>query len=248
MWYTTTMGEELVPKPKKLVGRQALSKEKKDMLLESAALAYVQMEHGDYKYPPGVRKGFKDDEGVPTPNTVEVMRRAGYGKGSQHHFSEYLEPNGDFWKLVELYRLRYTDPMFAKERENSLFKEVGNESLRHLYERVRYEGHKMSTENHIRIVKLILDAGITFSKLQKGESKADKLLRSIQDPDKRSELLEGYKNKLQQELRAIEHMGDTEVQDMPVSGSGMGVRDEGEWGDEDVSGDLVQDSEHIQES
>lgn len=242
------MGEELVPKPKAKTGRGALPAEKKQMLLESAALAYVQMEHNDYKFPKGVSHGNRNPDGGWFPNHREVMRRAGYGPGSEHHFEDYLAPNNEFWRLVELYRIRYTDPMFAKEKENSLFAEVGNESLRHLYERVHYQGHTMTTKEHIDIVKVMLAAGITFIKMDKAESKADKLLNSIQDPKKREAVLDGYKKKLKEELTALEQIGDSPVLDMPVSSSGTGSSDEEEWEDAVTDGDVVSASQHLQEA
>lgn len=197
-----------IPKPprRRKGGTKETQKERKKQGIEAAAIAYVQMENGEYRYAPSVPRNFNPD-GSPSPNKREVMRRAGYAPGSADHFDEYLGNNERFWELVELHRLRRTDPMFRKENEDSLWSEVGNEALRNLYERVFYYPHELTVEQHVRIVKLILDAGITLQKMgKKSDSKADKLLSSIDDPEKRNKILGGYKKKLEEELKNLESL------------------------------------------
>ena len=92
------------------------NREKREMGVESAAIAYVQMENGEYKYSDGARKQ-KNEDGSPDINGRELMRRAGYSPGSLDHFPDYLATDEHFWELVELHRIRRTDPMFRKEQE-----------------------------------------------------------------------------------------------------------------------------------
>ena len=154
---------ENFPKPAKLPrGRKTQAKEAKKLQgREAAAIAYVQMKHGEYRYPEGAYR-LKDEDGNPDINKRELMRRAGYSPGSLDHFDDYLAADDRFWELVELHELRRTDPMFRREQENQLWQALGGEALRNLYEALYYFPHSLSTEQHIKIVKLILDAGITL--------------------------------------------------------------------------------------
>lgn len=204
------MGANLIPaddfpKPvRRPKGRNtAIKRELKKQGLEAAAIAYVQMENGDYKYAAGVYRQFKED-GSPDINQREVMRRAGYAPGSIDHFDDYLATSGEFWDLVELQRLRRTDPNFRKANESMLWLEIGSESLKYLYERVKYSPHSMSVTDHIKVLTTILDAGISFQKRGKEEnSKAASLLGDIEDVEKRDKLLGDYEKSLATELEAI---------------------------------------------
>lgn len=192
-----------LPVPRKKT-RHSLSAEKKMMGVEAAAIAAVQMENDEYKYSDGARRQ-KTKDGKPDWNRYELMRRAGYAKGSVYHFDEMLGSNEDFHRLVELHRLRRTDPMFRKDKEHLLWVEIGNEALRNLYEKLFYYPHTLSTEQLIKIVKLILDAGIAQQKI--GDNKEDRiegLLSSISDPNKRERVIEGYKNKLTRKMKEAE--------------------------------------------
>jgi len=184
--------------------RKSKSVELKQQGLESAAIAYVQMKNGDYKYGENVRRQW-DEEGNPEINKQELMRRAGYAPGSLDHFDTYLGTQDRFWELVELHEMRRTDPMFRKEQENQIWTTIGNEALKNLYERVFYAPHSLSTEQHIKILKIILDAGISLNKLgSKEQSKSKGLLDGIQDEGKRASLLKGYANSLRTELEDVE--------------------------------------------
>jgi hypothetical protein len=202
------MGNEIdttYPKPPgRPRGRaKGLKAEKKLQGVEAAAIAYIQMENGEYRYPEGARRQYNED-GTPRPNERELLRRAGYGPGSLTHI-EYLYDQDEFWQFVELHRLRRTDPMFRRDKQNQLWAEIGNEALRNLYETVFYYPHSLSPEQHIKIVKLVLDAGISMNKIGKGEeSKTDKLMESIEDDEKRKKILQGYKKNLEKELEEIE--------------------------------------------
>lgn len=193
------------PKPlARPVGRPTKKNREKVLQgMEAAAIAYVQMENGEYRYPPGGMRQYDDDHN-PIPNKRELMRRAGYSPGSLDHFDDYLGNQDNFWELVELHRLRRTDPMFRREQESQLWQALGGEALRNLYEKLFYYPHSLTTEQHIKIVKLILDAGITLQKLG-GEkpNKAADLMKTI-DEDKRAGIMKGYKEKLLKDLAEVE--------------------------------------------
>lgn len=212
MWYNADMaktdvairddGLPSVSRPKSR--RKSKSAELKQQGIESAAIAYVQMKNGDYRYGENVRRQW-DGEGNPEINKKELMRRAGYAPGSLDHFDEYLGVQDRFWELVELHEMRRTDPMFRKEQENQVWEVIGQEALRNLYERIFYAPHSLSTEQHLKILKLILDAGISMNKLgSKEQSKSKGLLDGIQDEGKRASLLKGYATSLRTELADIE--------------------------------------------
>lgn len=193
------------PKPsKRSRGRATQQKEAKKLQgTEAAAIAYVQMKHNEYRYAEGTNRKRLGD-GTPDINKREVMRRAGYAPGSLDHFDEYLATDEKFWELVELHELRRTDPMFRREQENQLWQALGGEALRNLYEALYYFPHSLSVEQHIKIVKLILDAGITLQKLggDKPNKTAD-LLNTI-DEEKRAEVMKGFKEKLLKDLEEVE--------------------------------------------
>lgn len=193
------------PKPaKRPMGRGTATKnEKKLQGLEAAAIAYVQMENGEYRYPEGANR-LSDEDGNPQPNKRELMRRAGYGPGSLDHFDDYVATNDRFWELVELHRLRRTDPMFRREQENQLWTALGGEALRNIYETLFYYPHSLTTEQHIKIVKLILDAGITLQKLGGDKpNRTAELLGSMEDED-RERIMKDYKQKLLKDLEEVE--------------------------------------------
>jgi hypothetical protein len=183
----------------------AKKKEMKKAGVEAAAIAYVQMMNSEYRYSDGSKRVY-DENGDQTFNKRELMRRAGYQPGSLDHFDDYLATNSEFWELVELHTIRRTDPMFRREQESLLWQALGGEALRNLYERLFYSPHTLSTEQHIKIVKLILDAGITLQKLGVDNvSKTDNLLSTL-DPETRSKAMKGYEEKLRKELEEIESL------------------------------------------
>ena len=169
-----------------------------------AAAAYVAMEADEWVYGPGTRKQH-DKDGNIVPNKAECMRRAGYRGQSIEMFEKRLGIDEYFWEMVELYRVRRTDPLFRRDFEHKLWKEVGGEALRSLYERVKYYPHSLSTEQLLKMVKVVLDAGITLSKLgEEPEIKSDKLLESISDPIARQKALDGYRDSLEREKARID--------------------------------------------
>jgi len=194
------------PSPaKRPVGKPtALKREKKRVGTEMAAAAYVAMEADEWVYGPGTRKQH-DKDGNIVPNKAECMRRAGYRGQSVEMFEKRLGVDDYFWEQVELYRIRRTDPLFRRDFEHHLWREVGGEALRSLYERVKYYPHSLSTEQLLKMVKVVLDAGITLSKMgEEPDVKSDKLLESVQDPVTRQKLMDDYRASLEREHDRID--------------------------------------------
>lgn len=200
------MTSEDFPVPsKRPVGKPtALKREKKKVSTEMAAAAYVAMENDEWVYSPGTRKQH-DADGNVIPNKAECMRRAGYRGQSIEMFDKRLGVDDYFWEQVELYRIRRSDPLFRRDQEHFLWREVGGEALRSLYERVRYYPHSLSTEQLLKMVKVVLDAGISLSKMgEEPDIKSDKLLESVQDPAARQKLMDDYRASLERERDRID--------------------------------------------
>lgn len=197
--------------PKKATSKAGIARAKRTEItrqsMEIAAIAYVQMENGVYKYPENARCR-KDEDGNKTINKRELMRRAGYSAGSLDMFDEYLGQKKPFWDLVELHRIRFTDPHFRVEQEHLLWRDVGGEAMRNLYERIFYTPHSMSTAELIKIVEMVIKAGISFQKLGKEEeNKADRLMATL-DPAVRERALNEYKKSLEKELKGVEALAN----------------------------------------
>lgn len=183
--------------------KKSVLKEKRLQGWEAAAIAYVQMENGEYKYPDGARKRFDEDRHQ-TINKFELMRRAGYSKGSENKFDDYMGYEGsEFWELVEYHRIRKTDPYFRRDQQDKLWQEIGNESLKTIYEQVKYSPHTLTLDQHVKVVKLIIDAGVAFQKMGGSQpNRAGELLDSLPE-DKREKIMLGYKEKLEKDLEDI---------------------------------------------
>lgn len=180
-------------------------REKQKMLLEAAAIAYVQMENGEWR-PSGDSRRCFDEDGNPTPNTRELMRIAGYAKGSWDMFHKYLEPQEEFWKLVELYRMRRNDPMFSANREKDIWSEIGNRSLEYIYETVTYAPHSISLDQHLKVVNTVVSAIGTLGKADSSSTtKTASLLRNLPE-EKRAKVLKDYKSNLSKELEELENL------------------------------------------
>jgi hypothetical protein len=192
--------------PKSKYGRyRTRKKEVQGMLLEAAASAYVLMENGEYKFPEGYKRQFDADHN-PVPHKSELMRLAGYAKGSWDHFDQYLGSQDKFWELVELYRVRRNDPLFRKDRQADLWAEVGNESLRHLYEVVKYYPHSLSITDHIKVIDLILKAGVQMQKVGGSTENKTAELLELAGKDKRDKLLTDYEKSIQKELDEVQRL------------------------------------------
>ena len=191
------------PTPAPRSPKRALRQEITLQGIEMAAIAYVRMKHGDYKFGAGT---YKNKESRGNINKSELMRLAGYSRGSWEMFDDYLAEKPEFWRLVELHEIRYTDPHFRKDYENQLWSDVGGEAMRNLYERVFYTPHSMPTAELIKIVQLILQAGITMNKLgEKKDSRTDKLMEKL-SPDQRARVVKERKAKLEKELKEVERL------------------------------------------
>ena len=178
------------------------NKERKAMGIEMAAMAYVAMENGEYVYAIGTRQPRKDSpERI---NKSELMRLAGYAPSCWDQWSRVLEKHEDFWHLVELYRIRRTDPMFRKEQEHMLLgKVLRNLSLR-FYEISEYAPHMLSIRDTVMGMKAIVDMGYTVSKTDgEGSSRANKLLDSLPKMQ-REQAIKGLKEKLKSDLADVE--------------------------------------------
>lgn len=202
---TNTLEGLKPPAPPKLKrGRGAWKGEQKKIGLEMAAAAYVQMEHGVYRYPPNSRRGNKDEDGKFGINKSEVLRRAGYSEKTAPEWERYIGDNQDFWDLVELYRLRFSDPNFDKGKEHLLWAEIGNEALKNLYERVTYYPHTMPTGDLIKIANLAIDAGLVpVTSKDDIQSRAQGLMESLSEDD-RTKALEGYRKKLERDMKNLD--------------------------------------------
>ncbi len=175
------------------------------MSLEMAAIAFVQMENGEYKYPEGSHRGNRNEDGTRSINKRELMRRAGYGAGSVDHYDDYLATQEEFWQLVELYRIRRTDPMFRQENADRLWTAIGETNSQLLYERLLYYPHTISVTDQVKIMQVMISGG---KLLQKGSeanntAKVDKLLGKL-DPVARERAMRGWENRLKSELTKVE--------------------------------------------
>lgn len=200
------MGEELegrvIPKsPRRKRGPHG--KQAKAIGNEMAAMAYVAMENGDYIYGSNGRRVF-DKDGNEVPNTRELMRLAGYTEGSWNHFPETLGKSKEFWQLVELYRIRRTDPMFKKEKEHLLLGKILGNLARQFYETAEYAPHSLTIRDIISGMKAIVDLGY---KVQENDpvkqSRVNKLLEGM--PEGQREIaIRGLKDKAESDLKALE--------------------------------------------
>ena len=176
------------------------NKERKAMGIEMAAMAYVAMENGEYVYAPGTRR--PPDK----INKSELMRLAGYAPSCWDQWSRVLEKHEDFWHLVELYRIRRTDPMFRKEQEHMLLGKVMRNLSLQFYEITEYAPHTLTIRDIINAMKAIVDMGYTVSK-QDGvlDNRTNKLLDSLPE-DQRRQAIEGLKDKAKSDLATIESL------------------------------------------
>jgi len=200
------MGDELdgavFPKAKR-VGCGPKNSPRRMMGLEMAAMAYVAMENGDYRFPEGTHRPDKDGDGV---LKSELMRLAGYSKGSYDQYTRTLGLNEDFLALIELYRIRRTDPMFRKEQEHMLLGKVMRNLSLQFYEITEYAPHTLTIRDIIGAMKAIVDMGYTVSKSEGVlDNRTNKLLDSLPE-DQRKQAIEGLKSKAKQDLAAIESL------------------------------------------
>jgi hypothetical protein len=200
------MGEELdgrvVPKPARRK-RGPSGPDAKARGDEMAAMAYVAMENGDYIYGAHARRQY-DEDGNEVPNTRELMRLAGYTEGSWDHFPTTLGKRKEFWQLVELYRLRRTDPMFKKEQEHLLLGKILGNLTRMFYETAEYAPHTLSVRDIISGMKTIVDLGYKVQEHDPVQaSRVNKLLEGMPEAQ-REVAIRGLKEKAEADLKALE--------------------------------------------
>jgi len=202
------MAEDLegmaIPKaPRRFKGVRNLKGEEAKLIGdEMAAMAYVAMELGSYVYPKGMNR---PTEGR-TVNTRELMRVAGYSYGTWDDFDKLLGSRRNFWQLVELYRLRRTDPMFRTEQRNRIIGDIFNKLTDHFYERVTYYGHTLSTRDILQGMKTIVDVGYRVSEVSaEKESRSNKLLEKM-SAEQRAAAISGLKARAVSEIEALESL------------------------------------------
>ena len=203
------MGEQLegmaIPKaPKRNRGSSGAAA--KAIGNELAALAYVAMENGDYVYPPGVHRPAKSDpEQV---NRGELMRLAGYNLKEEggREFARSLGTRREFWQLVELYRLRRTDPMFRKDFKNHLIGAIAEKLSDEIAETIFYYPHSISFREKIMALKTIVDLGYRVAPDgDKKDNRASRLLDAMPE-DQRQQAIAGLKAKAEADIVALESL------------------------------------------
>jgi hypothetical protein len=188
--------------PQRKPHRHNISRESRALGNELAAIAYVAMENGDYVYNDPRHHPHK---GSPI-NKSELMRLAGYSKGSIGQWDKTLgrPENKEFWQLVELYRLRRTDPMFRKEEQKNIIGALVAKLTHELYEAIAYYPHTIPFKDKLAALKTIVDLGYRVSTPDAdSESRAGKLLESL-SPEQRKKAISGLKNKLSDDLADVE--------------------------------------------
>lgn len=203
------MGEELegaaFPKAPRRT-HKPLSKEKRLIGLEMAAMAYVAMENGDYVYPKGLSHPDKSD-----PKQIhrgELLRIAGYNmkQPAGREFARCIEDNEDFQQFLALHRLRRTDPMFRKTQENMLLSNIIGDAMRLIAERLHYYPHSVTTKEAVDVISRLLAAqGRVNPEKPAADDRASKLLDSL-PAEQRKVALEGLKAKARADLASIESL------------------------------------------
>ena len=203
------MSEELasvtIPKaPTRKRTRSGSAEAKRSIGIEIAALAYVAMENGDYVFPPGINRPSKAMNGI---HQGELMRLAGYRLAKTHdigrEFPRTLGNKREFWQLVELFRIRRTDPMFRKEQENMLLGNILGDAMRLIAERLRYYPHQISTREAIDIVSKLIGAQVATSRTPVADDRASRLLDSLPEEQRRA-AIDGLKDKAKNDLAKVE--------------------------------------------
>ena len=190
------------PKPAQRTrgGAKNTRTEAKKIGIEMGAMAYVMMENGLYKFSDGANKPHSPS----TVNKAEVMRRAGYSENSLHAFDRLLGENEHFWELVELYRIRLTDPMFRQDQTDNLWKTISDKALQELYERLFYYPHEMSTDMIVKVIKTVIDAGITTGNMDNGkDDRLNRLLDNV-DESKRGKIISDMKKDLSHKVDKLD--------------------------------------------
>ena len=189
----------------------AQRQEQKLQKLEDVAFAAYQMERGEYPYPKGVPRGHKKPDGTHDWNKKELMRLYGWGN-SQKYASVLEDPH--FLRMLEYHRWRGSDPTFRKKVQNTIWREIGEELSLQVYEQVKFHPDKLSYDQKLKTIKLIVDAGIRLAS-EKTKNKADELLDGLK-PHERALLMDEQRKALERQLRdldSLEQAVEAEVED-----------------------------------
>ena len=189
----------------------AQRQEQKLQKLEDVAFAAYQMERGEYPYPKGVPRGHKKPDGTRDWNKKELMRL--YGWEDSQNYASVLE-NPHFLRMLEYHRWRGSDPTFRKKVQNTIWREIGEELSLQVYEQVKFHPDKLSYDQKLKTIKLIVDAGIRLAS-EKTKNKADELLDGLK-PHERALLMDEQRKALERQLRdldSLEQAVEAEVED-----------------------------------
>ena len=194
-----------IPKaPKRVRGKSGEAQ--KAIGNELAAIAFVAMENGDYVYPPGCQRPAKSDP--LQVNRTELMRLAGYtGKHTSSDFDDLLYSKREFQQLVELYRLRRTDPMFRKEFKSHLIGAIAEKLSDEIAETIFYYPHTIPFREKVMALKTIVELGYRVTPDGgKKENRASQLLDSM-DEDQRRIAIAGLKAKAEADIKSLDSLG-----------------------------------------
>jgi len=210
------MGEELIPAPKRRAGSNQNKLKKVDKLrgMEMAAAAADRMENGEYARPGYHKRYIKDENGeflrdengnkLQTWNKLELMRIAGYSEGGLMH-TEFVTENEYFQEMLELNRAKRHNPAFRdKGFSTKVLDLIGQKATEGMLEALIYYPRQLKFGDYQKAVKMVLDAGLTFQKLNKDKkSKSLQLLDQL-PPEERAAQIAGYKQQLMDELEELE--------------------------------------------
>jgi hypothetical protein len=170
-------------------------KEQRLAKLEAVAYAAWQMEQDSYPYPKGANRGHLKPDGGHEWNKQELMRLFGWPK-SQNYAAVLDDPH--FVKMLEYCRWRGSDPTFRKKVQNTIWREIGEEVSLQVYEMVKFHPEKLSYDQKLKTIKLIVDAGIRLAS-PKVKDKTDELLGAL-DERERDALIAEQRKELQRQL------------------------------------------------
>lgn len=192
----------LLPKARMPKGRGNLAI--KAIGIELAALAWVAMENGVYRGGKDYRQQY-DKERRPIPNKCECMRLAGYADASVTGFDAKLGKKQEFWQLVELHRIRRTDPAFAKAEEDQILGRIVGHLTENILETVRYAPHTISFRDNVMALKTFVDLGFRMGPEAAKSGRASELLGKL-DPEDRRKAIQGIEKDLQAKLKDVESL------------------------------------------
>lgn len=190
-----------MPRPKSTT---LIKREIKRQNAEIAAIAAVKMENSDYRYPKGALRCY-DEEGNETWNKNELVRLAGCPGYVNGHVEKVLNDEY-FIEMVELHRLRRRDPMFREKLENptALWEHLGKKALDNIYEKLEYSPHSLTLDENMKVVRLVLDAGVIFDSREERSKSAD-LLATL-TPEQRERMLDGREKRAQKQLDEVKSL------------------------------------------